>query len=257
MVDQDVIQRVKVCGFFFLELYKITTGTLLSLFVPQKCDEHVCTITENLNNKETYHSIVMYTNFVSMFLFLSYYIVELYREEWCVRNLDVDNNYSDNHLKQIIIKLPNLNDRMDKLNKIYYHLFNLNCFIYTINLGISIKLLKDNYHSSATISSFCSFVLLVLMKFYGSYEVSRKSIKEDKMTSSFIKEFISYNVIDKDFLKKKNLDPVEFNKNQLELLDDNIQKTNENVMKQVLNSKTNNENIISENDIKLIPKQNP
>ena len=240
MVDQDIIQRVKICGFFVLELYKITTGTLLSLFVPQKCNDHVCTITENMNNQETYHSIVIYTNYVSMLLFLSYYMVELYREEWCVRNLDVDNNYSDNHLKQVIIKLPNLNKKIDRLNLIYYNLFNLNCFIYTINLGVSIKLLKDNYHSSATISSFCSFVLLVLMKFYGSFEVSRKSIKEDKMTSSFIKEFISFNVIDKDVLAKKNLDPIEFNKNQLELMDDEIKKDE------------NKE--ISQNDITLVPK---
>ena len=230
MLDQDITQRIKVAGFFVLELYKITTGTLLSLFVPQRCDEHVCTITENVNNKETYHSIVMYTNFVSMFLFFSYYIVELYREEWCVRNLDVDNNYSDNHLKKIIVKLPNLNNRMDKLNYFYYNLFNLNCFIYTINLGVSVKLLKDNYHSSATISSFCSFVLLVLMKFYGSYEVSQKSIKEDKMTSSFIKEFISYNVIDKDLLAKKNLDPSKFNKTEMELLEDEVKEKNETII---------------------------
>ena len=172
----------------------------------------------------------MYTNFVSMFLFFSYYIVELYREAWCVRNLDVDNNYSDNHLKQVIVKLPNLNNRMDKLNYFYYHLFNLNCLIYTINLGVSVKLLKDNYHSSATISSFCSFVLLVLMKFYGSYEVSRKSIKEDKMTSSFIKEFISYNVIDKDLLGKKNLDPIKFNKTEMELLEDEVKEKNETII---------------------------
>ena len=230
MVDQDIVQRAKICGFFVLELYKITTGTLLSLFVPQKCNNQVCTITENLNNKELYHSVVMYTNFVSMFLFLSYYIIELYREEWCVRNLDVDNNYSDNHLKKIIIKLPNLNKKMDKLNFIYYHLFNLNCLIYAINLGVSIKLLKDNYHSSATISSFCSFVLLVIMKMYNSYGVSRISIKDDKMTSAFIKEFISFNVIDKDVLTKKNLDPVEFNETELELLDNETENENETII---------------------------
>jgi hypothetical protein len=271
MVNQDTIQRIKVCGFFVLELYKITTGTLLSLFVPQKCNEHVCTITENLNNKETMHSIVMYTNFASMFLFLSYYMVELYREEWCVKNLDVDHNYSDNHLKKIIVKLPNLNKRMDTLNKCYYHLFNLNCFFYTINLGVSIKLLNDNYHSSATISSFCSFVLLVMMKLYGSYEVSRISIKDDKMTSAFIKEFISFNVIDKDFLEKKNLDPIEFNKPQ-SLNDDDVDvdvekinkdeidiaEINKDVMNDILDSKNydndNDDDNISEKEIILVPK---
>ena len=36
MLDQDITQRIKVAGFFVLELYKITTGTLLSLFVPTR-----------------------------------------------------------------------------------------------------------------------------------------------------------------------------------------------------------------------------
>ena len=34
---------------------------------------------------------------------------------------------------------------------------------------------------SPTISSFCSFVLLVLMKMFNSFTVSRESLKNDKM----------------------------------------------------------------------------
>tara|TARA_Y100000590_G_C15517014_1_gene937786 strand:- start:200 stop:919 length:720 start_codon:yes stop_codon:yes gene_type:complete len=239
MVDQDIIQRLKISGLFVLELYKITTGTLLSLFVPQKCGDNICTVSDNLNNTNPYHLIVLYTNLISMTLFLSYYIIELYREEWCVKNLDVDNNYSDNYLKNIIEKLPNLNKKMDKLNKYYYYSFNLNCFFYVINLSISIKLLNDNYHSSATISSFCSFVLLVLMKMYNSYGVSRISIKDDKMMSAFIKEFISFNVIDKDLLIKKNLDPIEFNKIEF----NKIEKKNK--------------DDIEQQDIELVPTEQP
>lgn len=206
MLSEDTIQRIKVTGIFFIELYKITTGTLLSLFVPQKCGEdEICSITDNLNNTEDYHKMVMYANFLSMFIFLSYYLVELYREEWCVKYLDIDNNYSDNHLKNIIDRIPNLNKKMDKLNKIYFNLFNINCFIYLTNLGLSVKLLNDNYHSSATISSFVSFVLLVLMKLYNSYGVTRVSIKDDKMTSAYMTEFVSYNVFDKDYIRKNGL----------------------------------------------------
>ena len=205
MLTQDTKQRLKVTGLFILQFYKITTGTLLSLFVPQKCGEKVCTITENYNNDEIYHQLVMYTNFTSMFVFFTFYLIELFREEWCVRRLDVDNNYSDNHLKDIIEKIPKLNDRMDKINKIYYYLFLMNFTIYMINLGLSVKLLNDNYHSSATISSFCSFVLLVLMKMFNSFTVSRESIKNDKMMSAFMMEFISFNIFDKDYLIKNNI----------------------------------------------------
>ena len=36
----------------FLQSYKILTGTMLSVFVPQNCGDHVCTLTENVENDE-------------------------------------------------------------------------------------------------------------------------------------------------------------------------------------------------------------
>ena len=45
MVDIDIIHRFKVGGIFFLQSYKIITGTLLSLFVPQSCGDKICTLT--------------------------------------------------------------------------------------------------------------------------------------------------------------------------------------------------------------------
>ena len=41
MLTQDSTQRLKVAGLFLIQFYKITTGTLLALFVPQKCGEKV------------------------------------------------------------------------------------------------------------------------------------------------------------------------------------------------------------------------
>lgn len=244
MLTQDSTQRLKVAGLFMLQFYKITTGTLLSLFVPQKCGEKVCTITENFNNKETYHEIVMYTNFISMFIFLTFYVIELCREEWCVRRLDVNNNFSDNHLKNIIEKIPKLNNRMDKINKVYYYLFLINFSTYMINLSLSVKLLKDNYHSSATISSFCSFVLLVLMKMFNSFTVSRESLKNDKMMSAFMMEFISFNIFDKDYLIKNNY-PEEINYNEKNKIIELNKNTNEIEKK---------ENTIDVSEIEIIPK---
>ena len=38
-LDVDTTQRVKVFLIFILQFYKISTGTLLSLFVPQNCGD--------------------------------------------------------------------------------------------------------------------------------------------------------------------------------------------------------------------------
>jgi hypothetical protein len=201
MLDVDIIQRIKVTGIFLLEIYKVGTGTMLSLFVPQSCGEQVCTLMENLKNNEAYHQTVLYWNALSMFTFFAYYIVELRREEWSIKYLDIDNDKSDNALKEIIIKEPKLDKKMDKLNIYYYNLLRFNCIVYFINIIMTIKMLKDGYHSMSTISCFLSFILLVLMKLYNSYIVAYQSVKNDKMMSAYMSEFVSYNVLDADYVK--------------------------------------------------------
>ena len=202
-MSQDLKQRVKVAGIFLLQIYKVTTGTLLSLFVPQSCDNKICTLQENYENTETYHKITIYWNFFAMFTFFMYYLVELRREEWAIKYLDVDNNKSDNSLKDIIRTEPALDKTMDRLNKVYYYSLLVNCVTYGINILLSIKVVKDGYHSSSTLSCFVSFVLLVLMKLYNSLEVAHQSVKHDKMMSAYMNEFVSFNVLDPDYIKDK------------------------------------------------------
>ena len=68
---------------------------------------------------------------------------------------------------------------------------------------LTIKMINDNYHSNSTISCFISFSLLVMMKLYNSLNVGFQSVKTDKMTSAYMSEFVSYNVIDEDYIKDK------------------------------------------------------
>ena len=91
---------------------------------------------------------------------------------------------------------------MDALNLYYYKTLVFNCFVYLINIGLTGKIIKDDYHSMSTISCFISFVLLVLMKLYNSLIVAYQSIKNDKMMSAYMMEFVSYNVLDSDYVKE-------------------------------------------------------
>jgi len=202
-VDGDLIQRIKVCGIFFLQSYKILTGTMLAVFVPQSCGDHVCTLTENINNEDFYHRSALGMNSLTMLLFFGYYLIELRREEWSIKYLDIDNNKPDNSLKAIIITEPKLDKQMDRLNKYYYNALLITGFFYFVNVLMTIKLLKDKYHSSSTISCFMSFSLLVMMKLYNSFSVARQSVKNDKMMSAYMSEFVSYNVLDADYLENK------------------------------------------------------
>ena len=130
-------------------------------------------------------------------------MMELRREHWAIKYLDIDNDKPDNALKEIIIQEPVLDSKMDKLNKTYYRLLVFNCSVYFGNILLTIKLLKDGYHSMSTISCFASFVLLVLMKLYNSLVVAHESVKNDKMMSAYMSEFVSFNVLDADYVEDK------------------------------------------------------
>lgn len=203
MIDEDIKQRIKVVGIFFLQSYKILMGTMSSIFIPQHCEDRMCSLTENYNNSEVYHKTLFYCNSVSMFLFVCSYLIELRREEWCVKYLDIDNDYPDNYLKQIIVKEKKLDKYMDKVNKIYYNTLCLTALIYFINVLMTIKMINTNYHNNSTLSCFASFTLLVLMKLYNSLSVGYQSVKNDKMMSAYMNEFVSFNVLDEDYVEEK------------------------------------------------------
>ena len=139
-----------------------------------------------------------------MVLFFGYYMIELKRENWAIKYLDIDNDKPDNSLKEIIKQEPKLDKVMDQLNIYYYYFLNATIVAYTINVALMIKILKTGYHGSSTISCFMSFVLLVLMKLYNSFVVARESITNDKMMSAYMSEFVSYNVLDSDYVAQKN-----------------------------------------------------
>ena len=143
-IDQDFGQRIKVMGIFTLQFYKVLMGTMLSLFVPQACYEEIgdgsevrsnpqiCTLTQNYENSDIYHQITLSWNTLSFVCFVFCYVLELRRENWAIKFLDIDNDKPDNSLKQIIVLEPKLDKQMDKLNKIYFYGLSITAIIYFI-----------------------------------------------------------------------------------------------------------------------------
>lgn len=203
MIDVDLVQRLKVGGTFLIELYKVGVGCMLTLFVPQACGDEICTFRQNYEKTAGYNRTALITNGLSLLMFVVSYGVELRRENWAIHYLDVDYDKPDNSLKEIIRGEPELDKKMDRLNKIYYYTLLATSGVYVVNMGLMGKILYEDYHSMSTVSCTASFALLVLMKLYNSLCVARVSIKQDEMRSAFLKEFTSFNVLDVDYVKKK------------------------------------------------------
>lgn len=196
--DVDTKERIKIIFLFIFQSYKILMGCMLVLFVPQICDEEVCTLTEKLENRDDKHMITLFFNGLSVLLFIILYGIELKRENWCVKYLDINHDFSDNHLSNVIKDRPELLKSLNKYNNNYFIYSLTLTFIYSINLILSSIVVYDHYAGLPSITSYLSFIGLIVLKLYYALSISYSSKTEQKALSSFMTEFSSYNVIDSD-----------------------------------------------------------
>ena len=68
--DQDFMQRINVATILVLEIYRVLTGAFLILFVPQKCDEEICSISQNIYRDDILSQTSLAFNSATMLLFL-------------------------------------------------------------------------------------------------------------------------------------------------------------------------------------------
>ena len=231
-VSNDMKERLKIGALWLFQSYKVIMGSMLILFVPQKCEElilsdesgsnnldeyktSICTISQNLNKKDDiFHDITLGFNFLCVGLFLITYIVELRREHWCVKNLDINHDYPDNHLDNIIHTKPELKKELHKRNNRYFKITTITSSIYMINLLLSSIIIYNNYVGIQAVTSYTSYVALILLKIYNSLFISYTSLKNVKALSSYITEFSSFNVFDEDLIiqdKPKKKDETDHN----------------------------------------------
>ena len=72
-----------------------------------------------------------------------------------------------------------------------------------INLILSSIIIYTNYVGIQAVTSYTSYVALILLKIYNSLFISYTSLKGDKALSGYITEFSSFNVFDEDILTPK------------------------------------------------------
>lgn len=206
-IDVDLKERLHISFLFLLQSYKVLMGSLLVVFVPQDCGENVCSVTENLLNQNVFHNVCLSFNFLSVLLFLICYGLELKRENWCVEYLDIDKNFSDNHLKNVLNTRPEFKKQINIINDRYYYSSRLTILVYSFNLILSTIYIYLRSLGLMTLTSYLSFVLLIVMKLNNAYLISNDTKKNDRLLSSYMSEYKSFNVIDKDHrLKEKNIE---------------------------------------------------
>ena len=79
VTKQDTNQRLNVTILVTLEFYRVLVSSLLILFVPQKCQEHVCTLSENMETESKLYTAGLAINFITLAVFLTMYALEVKR----------------------------------------------------------------------------------------------------------------------------------------------------------------------------------
>ena len=228
IVNNDLKERLKIGALFLFQSYKVIMGSLLILFVPQKCSDLInlndlsgsyisedpesviCSLNDNLyKTDDNFHNVTLGLNFVCVSLFFGMYFVELRRENWCVKYFDINHDFPDNHLDDIIDTKPEIKLELRKKNNRYFKITCLTTSVYLINLVLSSIIIYTNYAGIQAVTSYMSYVALILLKIYNSLFISYTSLKGDKALSGYITEFSSFNVFDEDLkedLKDEDLE---------------------------------------------------
>ena len=235
-VNNDLKERLKIGALFVFQSYKVIMGSLLILFVPQKCsdlinlndlsgsyisgdpDSVICSLNDNLyKTDDNFHNVTLGLNFLCVSLFFGMYFVELRRENWCVKYFDINHDFPDNHLDDIIDTKPEVKLELRKKNNRYFKITCLTTSVYLINLVLSSIIIYTNYAGIQAVTSYMSYVALILLKIYNSLFISYTSLKEDKALSGYITEFSSFNVFDEDLKEDLEKESIITNPKDLKL----------------------------------------
>ena len=113
--DQDFNQKVAVSISVILELYRVLVSSFLVLFVPQKCDDHVCSLSENMVLEHDLYNAGLVFNFITMASFLAMYTFEIKRENRLITYLEVNKAVAsdNNSVGTALEKLPQ--DKRDSI----------------------------------------------------------------------------------------------------------------------------------------------
>ena len=194
----DNIQRIKGCGIFMLEFYKILMGTFLTIFVPRDCGDRVCTLTDNYNDNEVFHRMTFLYNSICFIIVMYLYYIEIKRENWCITYLDIDDDKALENLDDEIEQYPDIKKTMLVMNK-KYRTASMICIItQLINIMLSCGDILSNHAGNASLTPLISYIMLIMMKLYNSYYISYSSLVNERAYSAYLKGPKTYNAIDLD-----------------------------------------------------------
>ena len=197
--SQDFTQKVGIIPTVLFELYKVMVSSFLILFVPQNCDGHVCTLSENLVTEDNLYTSGLVINFITMFSFLIFYLFEIQRETKLITYLEVNTTVPGDN--ESVGKSLELLPEEKKLT-IYsidkkYQLAGWSALtMFVVNTILSGFVVYKYYLDNQTTSTYITNILFMVTKLGDIYS----TVNTDKniFYSAYHKCKLQYNDVDPD-----------------------------------------------------------
>ena len=197
--DQDFQQKMGFIPLVAVELYRVLVSSLLVLFVPQKCGDHVCSLNENMVWEYHLYNAGLVVNFITLFSFLSLYYCEVKRENRLITYLDVNKNVPcDNESVGKVLELLQLERRNNILNidLWYQRAAYTSILLFILNTILSGFVVFDYYLDNQTTSTYITNILFMVTKLGDIYATA--NTEKNVFYSAYLKGKIQYNDVDPD-----------------------------------------------------------
>ena len=197
MEDQDFNQKVAVSISVILELYRVLVSSFLVLFVPQKCGDHVCSLSENMVLENHLYSAGLVFNFITMASFLAMYTFEIKRENRLITYLEVNKSVAsdNNSVGTALEKLPqDKRDSIWQLDKYYMYSGRASIVMFIVNTILSGFVVYEYYLDSQTTSTYITNILFMVTKLADVY--ANVNTEKNVFYSAYMKGKIQYNDVD-------------------------------------------------------------
>lgn len=197
--EQDFQQRMNVASTLLLEIYRVLMGAFLVLFVPQKCGEEICSLTQNINREDGLAKTAIAFNAITMFTFLMLYFVEVKRENKLINYLEVnrftpvDNESVGEALQKLA---PEKKQTIWNYDGYYQKAGYVSTGSFILNSIFSSIVIFSHYFDSKTITVLLTNILFMGLKVVDVY--STVNTKKNVFYSAYLKNKVQFNDVDPD-----------------------------------------------------------
>lgn len=183
-----------------VELFRITIGSLLVIFVPQDCHGETCSNQENFEDLSRINELAIVMNFITLAVLLSMYLIIYRREKFLIYHLDENPKLPKTHCSEVFKDNAEIEAGVYWFNRAMFWSGILSALVYTFNMLISgVVIFRDHYDGYESVVQYLVNTGLCTYFIYRAILHSRSSLVLSNV--SFLP--IAYNQLDETYARNK------------------------------------------------------